>query len=67
MATVRAQLLNHTLGLITDGQPLAGAQVSGGASWGNESEREIVEKNPFDHRTVTTDADGRWSMKGFSW
>ncbi len=47
-----------------DGQPLAGAQVSGGASWGNESEREIVEKYPFDHRAVTTDADGRWSMKG---
>ncbi len=47
-----------------DGQPLAGAQVSGGASWGNQSEREIVEKYPFDHRAATTDADGRWSMKG---
>ncbi len=47
-----------------DGQPLAGVRVSGGTSWGSEIEREVVEKTPFDHRTVTTDADGKWSMKG---
>lgn len=47
-----------------DGNPIGGATVRCHVGWRGEAERKVIEQYSFDRRETTTDAEGRWKVKG---